>query len=146
MQLTSGDEEDAASAATFIANKVGKLDVVYANAGESYSFSAPHAFKLTSRYRQIQLRCVQKTPVADFVDHFRTNVFGPLVLFQATAELLRKAASPGKFIVITSSGGSTAELIHGIPAGAYGTSKAAINHLVRRIQDENKDLIVSSIW
>lgn len=84
--------------------------------------------------------------MSDFVDHFQINVLGPLVLFQATAELLRNPACLGKFIVITSVAASTAELISGLPTGAYGTSKAAINHLVRRIQDENKDLTIFSIW
>jgi norsolorinic acid ketoreductase len=88
---------------------------------------------------------VAKTAVSEFTDHFHTNVLGSLVLFQATADLLRKASTIGKFIVISSVSGSTGDLLPG-PLGAYGTSKAAVNHLVRRIQVENNDLIVLPIW
>jgi norsolorinic acid ketoreductase len=78
------------------------------------------------------------------------NVLGPLALFRATAPLLRAAASSaespiGKFIVIGSVAGSITSLVPAITA-CYGLSKAAVNYLCRKLQDENKDLIVVSVW
>jgi hypothetical protein len=71
------------------------------------------------------------------MDHFKVNVVGPLVLFQAMEGLLRASSS--------SSAGSTGRLIP-FKVGAYGVSKAAVNHLAVKLQQENPDLIILPLW
>lgn len=75
-------------------------------------------------------------PSAELLAH-KVNVAGILVLYQAFAPLLKKSAEP-KFIPFTSGLGSLTEYI-GMPAqlAAYGTSKAALNWITRRIHFEN---------
>jgi NAD(P)-dependent dehydrogenase (short-subunit alcohol dehydrogenase family) len=84
-------------------------------------------------------------------DHFKVNVLGPLALFQATESLLRHSGpsaddkARGKFVVISSLAGSTTEL-QTFPMGVYSTSKAAVNHLTLKLQQENPDLTIFPIW
>ena len=68
----------------------------------------------------------------------QVNTIGPLVLFKAVYPLLN--AARGKFIVISSALG--AEMGANTPIGftAYGTSKAAVNFLVRRVNTECPDI------
>jgi NAD(P)-dependent dehydrogenase (short-subunit alcohol dehydrogenase family) len=79
------------------------------------------------------------------VDTFKVNTLGPLVLFQSTQHLLRKASSTGKFVTISSAQGSIAAMIPG-KSGAYGVTKAAANFVTLKLQEENPDLIVFPIW
>jgi NAD(P)-dependent dehydrogenase (short-subunit alcohol dehydrogenase family) len=111
------------------------------------------------------------------MDHFKVNVVGPLVLFQAMEGLLRasssssasasafadspgsdveqhtakaegakpKAVGKGRFIIISSAAGSTGRLIP-FKVGAYGVSKAAVNHLAVKLQQENPDLVILPLW
>lgn len=72
-------------------------------------------------------------------------MIGPLVLFQHVQHLLRKATETGRFIIITSAQGSIAGMIPG-PSGGYAVTKAAVNSLAFKIQEENQDLIAVSIW
>jgi len=112
------------------------------------------------------------------MDHFKVNVVGPLVLFQAMEGLLRapvhsssddegqdkeeskikgraegkehekengKGKEKGRFIIISSAAGSTGQLIP-FKVGAYGISKAAVNHLAVKLQQENPDLLILPLW
>lgn len=91
--------------------------------------------------------------MADMTEHFTVNVLGPLALFQATVALLRNSSSSagsestsvGRFIVVSSLVGSTGELVP-FHAGPYGTSKAAVNHLTVKLQQENPDLVILPVW
>jgi NAD(P)-dependent dehydrogenase (short-subunit alcohol dehydrogenase family) len=75
---------------------------------------------------------------------FQTNSLGPLVLFKRMTSLLTAAneASPGsaKFMVVSSLVGSIAELLP-YPYTAYSTSKAAVNFVVAKINQEYQDIV-----
>ncbi|WVQ83391.1 hypothetical protein IAT38_005532 [Cryptococcus sp. DSM 104549] len=71
----------------------------------------------------------------------RVNVRGPLVLFQAVRELLEPG---GTFAAVSSQIGSNSPE-HWPQAGVYGTSKAAINFLMRSIHFEEPSLTVFTI-
>lgn len=120
---------------------VTQLDVVVANAGVGKYFGPT----------------IQST--ADmYMEHFIVNTLGPFTLFQATSALLERAnttgsatqgagGAGGKFIAISSAGGSIAML--GQPqlrrdtqgrrrpgAEPYSASKAALNHIMCRLNAE----------
>jgi norsolorinic acid ketoreductase len=68
-------------------------------------------------------------PPATFDLTFRTNVQGPLILFQAMRPLMKY---PAKFIVITS-GSGTINRKMAVGKGAYGMTKAAINYMANTV-------------
>jgi norsolorinic acid ketoreductase len=86
-------------------------------------------------------RAIRDVDEADLLQTIKVNVLGPLVLFQATDHLLRKADQMGKFVVITSAQGSIADMSPG-RSGSYGISKAAVNALTVKLQEETPDLVV----
>jgi NAD(P)-dependent dehydrogenase (short-subunit alcohol dehydrogenase family) len=65
------------------------------------------------------------------------NAVGPLVLFQASYNLLKTSTSSPKYVIVTSLGASitvgTKMPIHFLP---YGMSKAAANYLARKLHFE----------
>lgn len=69
------------------------------------------------------------------------NVVGTLVLFQAAYPLLKTSTSSPKFIPMSSGGGSIA-MGTPVPAGllAYGSSRAALNYLARKLHFEHEEL------
>ncbi|KAL1700576.1 hypothetical protein EV121DRAFT_213908 [Schizophyllum commune] len=123
IELSYGDEESNAAAAARVKNEVGRLDVVIANTGKASWFGITHD-GTDAHHSQDSVILV--------------NTIGPLVLFKVVYPLLN--ASRGKFIVISSALG--AEMGANTPIGftAYGTSKAAVNFLVRRINAECPDI------
>lgn len=83
---------------------------------------------------------VLDVPISAVVDHHAVNTLGPLVLFQAVYPLLSESKRP-KFIVISSQGGSISDQSKlQFPIAAYGSSKAALNYLVRKIHFEHEDV------
>lgn len=68
---------------------------------------------------------------------FEVNTLGPLVLYQAFASLLVPGA---KFVVISSLIG---KITDAIPYSyiAYGASKAAVNYITKKLDQETPDLI-----
>ncbi|KII84565.1 hypothetical protein PLICRDRAFT_45941 [Plicaturopsis crispa FD-325 SS-3] len=130
VQLASASEEDAGAAAARVREVAGHVDVVIANAGIAETFAPAH-----------------EVPIDAVEHHFKVNAIGPLVLFQAFYVLLR-AAPRGvpKFVVISSFVGSI-EAGAALPLGlsAYGTSKAAINYLTRKIHFENERLVAFAV-
>ena len=74
---------------------------------------------------------------------FQVNVLGPIVLFQAFRDLL-KASSLPRFIAISSGAGSIG-MMDMVPMdmSSYGTSKVALNWVVRKIHFENDWLSTS---
>lgn len=68
---------------------------------------------------------------------FEINTLGPLVLYQAFANLLASSDSAGgaKFVVISSLLGQIAESLP-YTYNAYGLSKAAVNFIAKKIDQE----------
>ncbi|KAF9473666.1 NAD(P)-binding protein [Pholiota conissans] len=125
IKYVAGDEEGNKAIANEIFAKHGRVDTLIANAGIANFAGKIHA-----------------VPVKSFEDHFSVNVLGPIVLFQAFRDLLKASAQP-RFIAITSTAGSI-ELIptlNSFDLGPYGTSKAALNWVIRKIHFENDWLI-----
>jgi norsolorinic acid ketoreductase len=130
VKIDSLSETDAHAAVHLLQSEheVEKLDVVIANAG-----IAKHASPAS------------EIPIAEMRNHFEVNAIGPLILFQATKPLLGRSSQP-KFVVVTSRAGSIGRLDFGqLPVVAYGSSKAAVNYIVRKIHFENMDLIAFPI-
>jgi norsolorinic acid ketoreductase len=127
VKLDSTSTTDAAEAVTLLKSKyeINHIDVVIANAGVG-KFWGP---ALT-------------TPISEFKEHFDVNATGTLVLFQAVHDLLAAAKNP-KFIPIGTPVGSIGEL-ENYPLGstAYGTSKAALNFLTRKLHFEHPNMVI----
>lgn len=130
LKLDSAIEADAAAAIhTLLAtHSITSIDIVIANAGISKNWPK-----------------VADARPADLREHFEINVLGPLTLFQATLPLLEKAKAP-KFVTVSSTAGSIGgmETIP-IPNSSYGTSKAALNYLTRKMHFEHEGLIAFPI-
>ena len=129
-KIDSASETDATDAVEALTSEhsITKLDLVIANAGISKYFG-----KATV------------TSAKEMLDHFSINTLAPLLLFQATAPLLRASYDP-KFVVLSSGAGSLSQ-VDKLPVEntAYGASKAAVNFVVRRIHYENPQLVAFSI-
>jgi norsolorinic acid ketoreductase len=131
VQIDSSSEIDAFEAIQALRTEHGvtSLDVVIANAG-------------ISKFRGTAL----DTPIHEMKDHLMVNALGPLLLYQATKSLLDAASSPPKFIVISSVVSSITDVgKFPLPNTAYGTSKAALNFIIRKIHYENPKLIAFPI-
>ncbi len=75
--------------------------------------------------------------------HWRVNTLGPVILFQAMYPLLKKSQhQPPIFVCITTGASqiSTMEKLP-LPNAAYGSSKVAVNYIMKKIQLENEDMI-----
>ncbi|KAK1657557.1 short-chain dehydrogenase [Colletotrichum godetiae] len=126
VKIDSSIETDPAEAVSALRrdHDINALDVVIANAGIAHS-SGP----------------VIKTSTAAIKDHFAVNTIGPLLLFQATAPLL-KASNSGRpvFVAVTSMIGTISgmESLEDLPPALspYGSSKAALNWFIRRLHFE----------
>jgi NAD(P)-dependent dehydrogenase (short-subunit alcohol dehydrogenase family) len=71
----------------------------------------------------------------------QVNVVGTLVLFQATYPLLSDSTPSPKFIPITSAAGSITDCaVIPLSVLAYGSSKAALNYLARKLHFEYANL------
>lgn len=87
-------------------------------------------------------------PSSAILEAFKVNTCGPLYLYQATHSFLtKKPRQPGQkppVFLITSSGAGCISVGPGIPVGAYGASKAAVNMLAREmhVQNEGTGLVV----
>ncbi|KAJ7505792.1 hypothetical protein B0H11DRAFT_359228 [Mycena galericulata] len=128
VKLTSGDKADNEAAISEIRKIAGQLDVIIANAAVMKYFGP-----------------LATTPVSEFHDHFGVNTIGPVVLFQAAHSLLLASPSGAPaFVVISSIAGSIGRYQHST-AAAYGSSKAALNFLVKVLDHEYPTLIAFSI-
>ena len=134
VKIDSASPSDAADAVQTLQtkHKITSLDTVIANAGISY----PKAFGPVANVK-----------VEDVKEHLDVNTIGPLVLFQATQPLLKKAVhGPGKFVTVSSPIGSIGGMEQRpFPMSAYGASKAALNYLTRKIHFEHEDLIAFAV-
>jgi NAD(P)-dependent dehydrogenase (short-subunit alcohol dehydrogenase family) len=80
---------------------------------------------------------VKNADIGDLRKMFETNTIGPIVLYQAFASLLTPGA---KFVVISSLIGKISDAIPWSYT-AYATSKAAVNYVTKKIDQESADLI-----
>ncbi|TRM64268.1 hypothetical protein BD626DRAFT_568042 [Schizophyllum amplum] len=128
LKVLSADRTNNDEAAQEIKKTAGRLDVVIANAGISDCFKTS-----------------LETQPEDMIRHFDVNTNGPLVLFQATYELLRASPSP-KFVSVSSGNGSIA-IGPELPVNvmAYGMSKAALNWVTRKLHRDFPDMIIFPI-
>jgi NAD(P)-dependent dehydrogenase (short-subunit alcohol dehydrogenase family) len=79
------------------------------------------------------------------IEHYQVNVVGPLLLFQATAELLDASPEP-KFFTISSAVGSISYQENlPLESSAYGASKTALNFLSARIHFENPKISAAPV-
>ncbi|KAI5892859.1 NAD(P)-binding protein [Schizophyllum commune H4-8] len=128
LKVVSADKGNNAAAVEEVKRLAGRLDVVIANAGISDCFKP-----------------ALEVPPEEMIRHVEVNTNGPLVLFQATHELLRKSAKP-KFIVVSSGVGSiTVGATLPVNTYAYGASKAAVNWVTRKLHHDFPDFIIFPI-
>ncbi|KAH7127910.1 aflatoxin biosynthesis ketoreductase nor-1 [Dactylonectria estremocensis] len=125
VKLDAAVETDAARAVAQLREQgVTYLDIVIANAGIAQGGTS-----------------VRKTSVSNALKHFSVNAIGPLILFQATADLLKasKIDSP-RFVAISSFIGSigSQEIFSNFPetSSPYGASKSALNWFIRLLSFE----------
>ena len=125
---------DSASAFQILQSeqKINYLDVFVANAG----IAKPQAYGPAADLK-----------VADLKEHFDINTIGSLLLFQATAPLLKKSANgPGKFVAVSSPIGSIGGMEQRpYPMTACGVSKTALNYLVRKLHFENEEIVTFAV-
>ncbi|KAL4756323.1 SDR family oxidoreductase [Aspergillus foveolatus] len=127
LQIDSTSTTDAFAAVDTLKSKhqITRLDLVITNAG-------------ISKY----IGKADVTPAEEMLDHFKINSMAPLLLFQATSAPLSLSAKP-KFVAMSSGAGSIGLMDKlPVPNTAYGSSKAALNFIMRRIHFENPHLIV----
>lgn len=105
-------------------HNVDHIDVLIANAaiGDDYSPVA-----------QVQLEEVKK--------HVEVNAYGPLLLFQAFVPFLSNSKSP-KFVGVgTPMASITGMESRPYPTAAYGMSKVMLHWMVRKIHQENENIV-----
>lgn len=108
---------------------VQSLDIVIANAG---------------MLRHSSL--VKDSNGEDFVEHFRVNTVGPILLYKATTSLLSASKQTPKFIFMSSTIGSNTMMdSYPLPLSAYGISKAAVNYVAGKVHREEDRLVVIPI-
>ncbi|KAF9691381.1 hypothetical protein EKO04_010689 [Ascochyta lentis] len=127
VKLDSASESSATSAVSELTTKhsITSIDVVIANAGTAHSGAS-----------------VATVSVSALQDHFNVNTVGPVLLFQAVAPLLKASATGApKFLAISTLIGSIAAQDQLPPTGGfapYGSSKVALNWLVKRLHIEEQ--------
>jgi len=70
---------------------------------------------------------------------FTVNTIGPLILFQSFVSLLESSTN-AKFVVISSMLGQVTESLPW-PHNAYGLSKAAVNFVTKKIDQETENVV-----
>lgn len=105
---------------------VTSLDVVVANAGILKHFGP-----------------AKEASAETITEHFEINTLAPILLYQATQELLNASKQTPKFFFISSSiGSNTLQDHYPLPMLAYGMSKSAINWAASRIHREEDRIVV----
>ncbi|KAJ7604567.1 hypothetical protein FB45DRAFT_1030659 [Roridomyces roridus] len=128
VKLVSADKESNDAAVAEIQKTAGQLDVVIANAG------------IANHYGPIG-----STPVSQFKEHWEVNTLGVIVLFQAAQELLLASPTGAPIFALISSAAGSISNFRNVGAGAYGSSKAAANFIVKALDAENPKLISLAI-
>ena len=126
VKIESTSDSDPATAVEQLRSQHGisKIDTVIANSGIAKYYGP--AFS---------------TPISELREHIEINSVAPLILFQAVWPLLEQSATP-KFVVVSSPLASIGDMEKvPMPTAAYGSSKAMVNYLVRKIHFEHEKLI-----
>jgi norsolorinic acid ketoreductase len=127
VKLDAKSTTDAADAVALLKSKhnITHIDVVIANAGIGQAWGP--ALTL---------------PIEDFLEHYQVNAGGTLLLFQAVHDLLSASKNP-KFVAIGTPVGSIGEIEKfPLPATAYGSSKAGLHYLVRKLHFEHENVTI----
>jgi norsolorinic acid ketoreductase len=130
VKIESTSTTDAKDAAELLKSKYGlsHIDVVIANAGISTCWAT-----------------ALNTPPAEFQNHLNVNATGTLILFQAVHELLSASKDP-KFVTVGTPVGSASELEKfPLASTSYGSSKAALHFLTRKLHFEHPDMVIFPI-
>ncbi|KAI8814637.1 aflatoxin biosynthesis ketoreductase-like protein nor-1 [Cladochytrium replicatum] len=119
VKIVSTSENDALEAVQELTSRHGidHIDIVIANAGISKA-GGP----------------IANVPAESMREHWEINTLGPLLLFQATWPLLQKSKEKHPKFVGISTLLASVGTVQSYPATAYGSSKAAFNYIVRKIQ------------
>lgn len=121
---TSPSDAKAAIQTLKTEHDIQKLDVVIANAGLGNSWEK-----------------ILNTTAESVRVYTEANTIGPLLLFQATYDLLAAAPNP-KFFVMATGVSSFGLMEHfPLPSAGYGASKAAVNYITRKIHFEHQNVI-----
>ena len=84
------------------------------------------------------------TPISEFEDHWKVNAMGPVVLFQATHKLLLASPTKAPTFVVISTGAASISAYIPMASSAYGSSKTAVNFLIKVLDDEHaKDGLIA---
>ncbi|KAH7344289.1 hypothetical protein BKA66DRAFT_434337 [Pyrenochaeta sp. MPI-SDFR-AT-0127] len=110
-------------------HNIHTLDVVIANAGIAGLNS--------------QLTEASVSEIQEYID---INAFGQFELFKAVLPLLKasKSNDKGKFVYISSAGGSLTNMYNIVPLSAYGASKALGNFLFKWLALESESVLIWS--
>lgn len=141
VKIESANVEDAQAAAKFIeeveisAKFSGKNSLIYFQVSGGLDYVIANAGISTDGGRAPVLRLNK----ADLDEHHRVNTYGPLVLFQQLHHLMVKRSQSFFVGISTISGSLNLQLTIPIPTSAYGTSKASLNLLTRKISQEHKE-------
>lgn len=129
---------------------MGKLDVIIANAGWSGSSSvAPRArsFSVYSAGAEADppgvssgITDLKTVTTAQLHSDFNVNILGPIVLYQNFVGSLAKSDTSAKFVVISSEIAQITNMPP-YPMASYGISKAGVNFVAKKINEDNKELI-----
>ncbi|PQE20079.1 Short-chain dehydrogenase reductase SDR protein [Rutstroemia sp. NJR-2017a BBW] len=124
VKIDSKSESDAAAAVKEIeAQGIDHLDIVIANAGIATVFPT-----------------VAELKISDFEEHIKVNVYGVVLLYQATVPLLRKSANPKWATMGSSAGWLEFRNQHPVPNAVYAPSKAAVHWITKRINAEEEKI------
>jgi NAD(P)-dependent dehydrogenase (short-subunit alcohol dehydrogenase family) len=120
VRYVAADAENNEELARYVREKYGRVDVVIPNAGIG-NYDGP----------------VAEIPVHEMREHWEVNALGPLILFQTLLPLLKASPSP-KFIPISSGAASSMYYDTPIIQTCYGSSKAVVNFITKKINFENE--------
>ena len=126
VKIDSSSILDASAAIKLVKSEhsITCIDVVVANAGITDTYQPPATISIEEMKTLLNV-----------------NTIGPLVLFQAVLPLLQKSKNP-RFVTISSPLGSVGDMeSRPNPMGGYGTSKAALNYITRKIHFTHDNLI-----
>lgn len=78
-------------------------------------------------------------------EHYTVNTIGPILLYQATRDLLLASQNPKLFVISSVVGSVQVGPSVGFQLPAYGTSKAAINWFARKANLEEEKIVLAAV-
>jgi norsolorinic acid ketoreductase len=127
VKIDSNSTSDAAEAVTVLETQynITSLDVVIANAAISQKFPR-----------------MKNVAAVDLLSHYRVNVVGVILLFQAVLPLLQRSDKIPKFIAMSSETGTIGnQEKFEIPNGVYGPTKASLNWIMKKVHLEHENIV-----